>query len=151
MLTASDPYLIVDDRLSMPRTNARVICVCVSVSRSNGSIGLDVAERFFASAATPTDATADKAAERGFRWPVEGVEHCGSPTCRASRKLMWRRSLSMPANGRLVRSDLSEVSRCALHAAGPLAIHFNGPLKGDWASGGVVSDWLVESLLEIRE
>lgn len=117
------------------------------LSRSNGSIGLDARERFFASAATPINATA-KAEEASIKWPIEGPQNCGSDECRVSRKLRWRRSLAQPANGRLVRSDLAA---CRPHEAGPMVIHFNGPLKSTWESAETVANWFIDHLLEQRE
>lgn len=115
--------------------------------RSNGTITLDASERIFASAATAINASTSHA-ESSFKWPVEGPRHCGSDECRASRKLRWRRSLAFPADGRLVRS---ESGACKLTEAGPMTIHFNGPVKGDWKSADTITNWLVEHILEQRE
>ena len=112
--------------------------------RSNGTIALDASERIFASAATAVNAS-ESHEDSSFKWPVEGSQHCGSDVCRASRKLLWRRSFALPADGRLVRS---EIGTCGLHEAGPMTIHFNGPLKGDWKSADTITNWLVEHILE---
>ena len=123
----------------------------------DGSIGLDVAERFFASAATPVNATlapADARRVPSFKWPVEGERHCGTATCKASRKLLWRRAPER--GGRLVRARADSSApwsaadaMCRLHPPGPLLVHFNGPLKDDWRdSAAVLSEWLVAALVE---
>lgn len=116
--------------------------------RANGTIGVDAAERFFAAAATAVNMSASPAEVKrtpSFRWPVEGERHCGTPSCKASRRLLWRPEAEV--GGRLVRAPAD--TACRLHPKGPLLIHFNGPLKDDWRdSAAVLSDWLVASLAE---
>ena len=101
--------------------------------RSNGTVGVDVRSRIFATAAvalwhngsrTPTPAKYESVAVA-----LRARESCGgapSTRCGGSSALQWQRSAER--SGALERPGWYQ-ELCRPAPAGPLVIHFNGPVK----------------------
>ena len=92
--------------------------------RSNGTIGIDVRERFFATGAVATGPGQPRTRRH---WPnLAWKDFCGSEPavdCGASYTPQW-----LAVNGTLVRPPAYQ-AQCQLEPRGPMLVHFNGPSK----------------------
>ena len=98
--------------------------------RSNGTVGVDVRERIFATAAVALWRNGSRTpTPMKYPWPSRsGRVSCGSAPsmrCGGSSSLQWQRSAE---SGVLERPRWYQ-ELCNLASAGPLVIHFNGPVK----------------------